>query len=189
MRTTISRYQPMHWETTKTPCKDGRGLMEGKVGKRTKRQRRQEQQQHGRQQEKQKGGRTRIKAILPGKKNLHTGVTTDWDTKHKPKHQTRTTKETWLKRSNRSTQTRTTMACEDNIHCLFCTERHGSISWDYHQRDTTTQRQHTPPPQLHTIPNVDHWGKDWAKWVSPHLYSRISLRCSDKQKANFNKNR
>ena len=31
------------------------------------------------------------------------------------------------------------------------------------------------PPQLHTIPNVDHWGKDWAKWVSPCLYSRIYL--------------
>ena len=29
------------------------------------------------------------------------------------------------------------------------------------------------PPQLHTIPNADHRGKDWAKWVPPRLYSRI----------------
>ena len=28
-------------------------------------------------------------------------------------------------------------------------------------------------PQLHTIPNADHWGKDWAKWAPPRLYSQI----------------
>ena len=44
----------------------------------------------------------------------------------------------------------------------------------YPQRDTIPHNAYTRyPPQLHTIPNVDHWGKDWAKWVSPRLYSQI----------------
>ena len=43
----------------------------------------------------------------------------------------------------------------------------------YPQRDTTTQRLHTLPPTTPHNTNVDHWGKDWVKWVSPRLYSRI----------------
>ena len=53
-----------------------------------------------------------------------------------------------------------------------------SSLYDHHDTTINTTLPHNAytryPPQLHTIPNVDHWGKDWAKWVSPRLYSQIS---------------